>query len=119
MNIDTIITNYLRYYPTFHHIILYCSYPEKHINILNLCISTIITKKDGKTIIYKKILNYNNIENNNIYIYMIYTHNNELIRGTIYNNNNNKNFKINNYYYNSFYFKNKFYDHIAFCKYNL
>ncbi len=117
MNIDTVITNYLRYYPIFHHIILYCSFPDKNINILNLCISTIITKKDGKTIIYKKILNYNNIENNNIYMYMIYTHNNELIRGTIYNKNNI--FKINNYYHNSFYFKNVYYDRIAFCKYNL
>jgi hypothetical protein len=117
MTINTFITNYLRYNPSLHYIILYCSFPDKNINILNLCISSIITKKDGKTIIYKKILNYNNIENKNIYIYMIYSHNNDLIRGTIYFNN--KNFKINNYYYSSHNINNKYYDYVAFCKFNL
>ena len=116
MSIDIFLNNYLRYYPSHHHIILYCSFPSQDINFLNQCISTIITKKDGKTHIYKKILDFNNFKNNNIYIHMIYSHNNVLIRGNIYNNNNI--YKINNYYYNSFNFNKIHYDHVAFCKFS-
>ena len=47
---------------------------------------------------------------------MIYSHNNVLIRGNIYNNNNI--YKINNYYYNSFNFNKIHYDHVAFCKFS-
>ena len=107
--------NYLYNYPSIHHIIIYRTLQD--INLLNSCISTIISKKDGKTHIYKKILDFNNIKNKNIYIHMIYSHNNNLIRGIIYFNN--KNFKINNYYYSSHNINNKYYDYVGFCKFNL
>jgi len=139
MSIDAFLNNYFRYNPSIHYIILYCSSPDKplgsicidenllidqpwlaslsqDINLLNSCISSILTKKDGKTHIYKKILDFNNIINNNIYIHMIYSHNNNLIRGTIYSNN--KNYKINNYYNNYYNFYNVYYENVSFCKFS-
>jgi hypothetical protein len=114
MYINKFIDNYYYYKLTLNYIILYCSNLSENNNFLNFSISKIISKTNGKIIKYIKIFNYNNIENNNIYLYLVFTHNNTLIRGYLYYNN--KTIAINTFYISSIIFQNINYNNVIFCK---
>jgi len=116
MSINEYINNNYYYKTKLHYIILYCKCLIENDNFLNYCISKNNSKKNGKTIIYMKIFNYNNIEDNNIYLYLVFTHNNVLIKGNIYDNNNF--YYINKYYVSSFTYNNQNYNNVIFCKIN-